>query len=403
MLVITEGEIDALSMSQLQANKWPVVSIPNGAQGAAKDVGKQLEWVEKFDAVILMFDNDEPGREAAVEVAQLLSPGKAKIASLPLKDASDMLQADRGAEAIKAMWDAKSWRPDEIVAGSSLLEIIKQPTKHAQISYPWEGLTAKILGIRQKEITTLCAGSGIGKSTAAGELAHWLLSKGEAVAYIALEESVARTAWRILTVELNTPFHIIPEGQRDWKKIEQASDKLFKDDRFYTYDHFGSLDTENLFSRIKYLAGGCKCGWIFLDHLSIVVSGTDEEGDERILIDRTMTKLRSLVEQLGFGLILVSHLKGTDGKSLEEGGQTHLNLLRGSRSIGQLSDVVLGLERDQQDPENRNRTIVRVLKDRTTGETGEACALDYDKTTGRLTETPMFDDTTAPASGEKDY
>jgi twinkle protein len=396
-LVITEGEVDALTVSQLQGNKWPVVSIPNGAQGAAKDIAEEIEWVEKFEEVILMFDNDEHGREAAKAVAQLLTPGKAKIATLPLKDASDMHQAGRGAEVLDAMWGAKAWRPDEIVPGSTLLNILRQPERHAQVPYPYAGLNAKLLGLRQKEITTFCAGSGIGKSTIVGEIAHSLLVRGEKVAYIALEESVARTAWRILTVELSKPLHLIPEAEKPWDEIEAAHKKLFADDRFYTYDHFGSMDTENLFSRIKYLVTGCGCQWVVLDHLSIVVSGLDDDGDERKLIDRTMTRLRSLVEQLGFGLLLVSHLKGSEGKALEEGGMTHLNLLRGSRSIGQLSDVVLGLERNQQDPENKNRTDVRILKDRWTGETGIACHLSYDRATGRLNEEdaqPAFSDET---------
>ncbi|WP_313712715.1 toprim domain-containing protein [Pseudomonas sp.] len=64
-LVITEGEIDCLTVSQLQGNKWPVVSIPNGAQGAANSIKENLEWVLTFEEVILMFDQDEPGREAA--------------------------------------------------------------------------------------------------------------------------------------------------------------------------------------------------------------------------------------------------------------------------------------------------------------------------------------------------
>lgn len=406
MLVITEGEIDALSVSQLQNNKWPVVSVPNGAQSAAKDIAEQIEWIEKFESVVLMLDNDEPGRAAAREIASLLSPGKVKIATLPLKDASDMIQAERGAEVIDAMWGAKTWRPDEIVPGSSLLEIIRQPTPHVQIDYPWAGLNSKLRGLRQKEITTFCAGSGIGKSTATGEIAHHLLTHGQNVGYIALEESVARTAWRILTVELNKPMHLIKDSERDWPAIEAASKKLFGKDQFYTYDHFGSLDTDNLFSRIRYLVTGCKCGWLVLDHLSIVVSGLETDGndDERRLIDKTMTKLRSMVEQLGFGLLLVSHLKGTEGKPLEEGGTTHLNLLRGSRSIGQLSDIVLGLERNQQDPENKNRTSVRILKDRWTGETGVACNLNYTAETGRLTEEPgLFGDETAAGAKEGEY
>ena len=73
-VVITEGEIDAMSVSQMQGNKWPVVSIPNGASGAKKALGAALEWLEKFEEVILMFDQDDPGREAVAECAPLFTP-----------------------------------------------------------------------------------------------------------------------------------------------------------------------------------------------------------------------------------------------------------------------------------------------------------------------------------------
>ncbi|MGZ7142631.1 toprim domain-containing protein, partial [Streptococcus pyogenes] len=54
-LVITEGEIDALSVAQALGLRWPVVSVPNGAQGAAKSIKRELEWVNGFDEVVLMF------------------------------------------------------------------------------------------------------------------------------------------------------------------------------------------------------------------------------------------------------------------------------------------------------------------------------------------------------------
>jgi twinkle protein len=386
MLVITEGEIDALSVSQAQENKWPVVSLPNGAQAAAKDIAKQLEWVMKFEKVILMFDGDEHGQKASEEVAAMLPPGKAHIAKLALKDASDMLQAGRDKEIIDAIWQAKLWRPDEIVAGTDLWDVIIDDSKEARcLQYPWEGLNGITRGLRMGEITLIGAGTGVGKSSICRELAHYLLSLRETVGVIALEESVRRTAYGILSVELSKPLHLNREGVTT-EQLREAYDKTVGNGRFFTYDHFGSMESENLFNRIRYMVTGCGCQWIVLDHLSIVVSGM-EDGDERRLIDNVMTKLRSMVEELGFGLILISHLKETDGKkSLEEGGETHLNLLRGSRSIGQLSDTVLGLERNQQDPATNHLTRLRVLKNRFSGETGVACVLSYDKETGRLSE-----------------
>jgi twinkle protein len=168
--------------------------------------------------------------------------------------------------------------------------------------------------------------------------------------------------------------------------------------RVYLYDHFGSLATDNLISKVRYLAKSCGVGWVVLDHLSIVVSGVDD-GDERKAIDVIMTKLRSLVEETGIGLILVSHLRRPSGeKGWEEGLQVSLNSLRGSASIAQLSDMCISIERNQQG-DNPNISTMRVLKNRYTGETGVAAYLHYDQDTGRMVnvEDPsVFDDDDKP-------
>ena len=139
--------------------------------------------------------------------------------------------------------------------------------------------------------------------------------------------------------------------------------------RIVFYDHFGSIDPENLLAKVRYMARGMNCKYVFLDHLSIVVSSL-EYGDERRMIDSTMTKLRSLVEETGIHLILVSHLRRPDGRSHEEGGATTLAQLRGSHAIAQLSDAVVGCERNQQDETDANMLGVRVLKNRYAGSTG---------------------------------
>lgn len=400
MVVVTEGEIDCLTMSQLQGNKWPVVSVPNGAHNAAKSFKENLEWLESYETVVIMFDQDEPGRAAAQECALLLSPGKAKIATLPLKDPNDMLVAGRGKEAVDAIWNAKLFRPDGIVPGTEMWGTIITSPKASSVPYPWMGLNGVTLGMRQRELVTVCSGSGIGKSSVCRELAHWLIGQGQTIGYIALEESTRRTALGLMGIAMNRPLHIemaTGDGEvPDEASLREAYESTVGSGKVYLYDHFGSLDSQNLLSRIRYMVRGLGCHWIFLDHLSIVVSGLGE-GDERRLIDNTMTAMRSLVEELGCGMILVSHLKRPEGKGHEEGAQTSLAQLRGSAAIGQLSDIVIGLERNQQDPKNKDLTCVRVLKNRFTGETGLATALRYDRSTGRLIESSMptpseFDD-----------
>jgi twinkle protein len=141
---------------------------------------------------------------------------------------------------------------------------------------------------------------------------------------------------------------------------------------------------------VEYLATGLDTRVVFLDHLSILMSGLD--GDERRMIDQTMTKLRSLVERTGIALFLVSHLRrSTDDKGHEEGARVTLGQLRGSAAIAQLSDSVVALERNQQATTGAS-TTVRVLKNRYSGEVGVACHLDYDLSTCKFIETEANDE-----------
>jgi twinkle protein len=385
MLVITEGEIDAMSVSQAFGNKYPVVSVRSGAAGAKKDIQRNIDWLEQFQTVVFMFDQDEPGQKAAEECALLLSPGKAKIAKLPVKDASDMLVDGKVKELIDAVWGAKAFRPDGIISGDELWDIVSSTETADSVPYPFNGLNEKTLGARRGEIVTITAGSGIGKSALTRELAYHLIKQGHTIGYIALEESVKRTALGLIGLELNKPVHISMEGVTE-DDLRNAYSHTVGNGRVYLYDHWGSTDTDNLLQRVRYLVRGCGCDYIFLDHLSIVVSGMDG-GDERRLIDTTMTKLRTLTEEVQCGMFLVSHLKRPEGKGHEEGAATSLAQLRGSAAIAQLSDMVIGLERNQQDKDDPNLTTVRVLKNRWTGDTGIACHLRYNKETGRMTET----------------
>lgn len=392
-IVVTEGEIDALTVSQLQDNKWPVVSVPNGAQGAKKSLQRNLEYLLGFDEIILFFDNDKEGRAAVEECAPLFPPGRCKVARMAeFKDANEALMAGRGKEVIDAIWSAKVHRPDGVLNGSDMWDALaadEEVTDSAE--YPWPGLNAITHGLRGSELVTITAGSGVGKSAVVREITNYLVQSGETVGMLMLEESVKRTAQGLMGIAMNKPIHLDLTPWSGLSDDEKAARRLAYEatlgtGRVYLYDHFGSTDVENLLNRIRYLATGCGCRYIILDHLSIVVSGLDD-GDERKAIDVAMTKLRTLVQETGICLIMVSHLKRPSGdRGHEQGAETSLSQLRGSHSIAQLSDMVLGLERNQQDEETKNLTTLRVLKNRFSGETGIATHLLYDKETGRLHE-----------------
>ena len=399
MLVITEGEIDAMSVSQAQDNRYPVVSIPSGAKGAAKAIKDNLEFVESYDRVVFAFDNDEAGRQAAQECALLLSPGKARICTFPLKDASDMLQAGRVKEIITCIWEAKQWRPDGLIAGKDLWEdLIAPPANGYETPYPL--LNNMIHGVRKGELYLFTAGSGIGKSTMVNEIGyHFLMEHGLSIGVIALEESRKRTAERYVGMTLNRPIHIDRDGIEE-AEIREAFDKTINNDRFWLYDHFGSTDLDNLMAKIRHMIVAFGVDFVILDHISIVVSGLDDITEsKRKLIDKLMTRLRTLIEETGAGVLAVVHLKRPDGgKSYNEGRQVSLTDLRGSGALEQLSDVVIAIERNQQseDGEEQNRSLVRVLKNRPVGTVGECDTLEYNPDTGRLLAVPLFTPFEAP-------
>jgi twinkle protein len=308
-----------------------------------------------------------------------------------------MLMAGKGADLISAMWDAKIYRPDGIIDGQNMWETIMADDESESIDYPFDGLNQKTLGMRRGELVTITAGSGVGKSQVCREIAYELLNRGESIGYIALEENTKRTALGLMGLSLEKPLHLSKEGISE-AVMRTAFDETVGSGRVFLYDHFGSLATDNLLNRVRYLAKACNVGWVILDHLSIVVSGVDN-GDERKAIDVIMTKLRSLCEETGIGLILVSHLKRPSGdKGWENGLETNLNSLRGSAAIAQLSDICLGVERDQQS-DNPNVSTIRVLKNRFTGETGVGCFVHYNKETGRMVE---VEDPTVFADETKD-
>jgi twinkle protein len=388
-VVVTEGEIDCLSVFEARPT-WPVVSIPNGTEGAYKALGKALGWLSGFDQIILFFDNDEPGQAAARKCATLFDPKKIYITSTQgYKDANEALVA-RDADAIRqAIWQAKQFSPRAVVDGSSLFDVACRPLKGKDANWPFDQLNKVTGGLRKRELVTITAGTGVGKSTFCGEVAQSLVQQGHAVGYIALEESLQRTALRLMSVVANRPLHINNDVPRE--EMQSFFDKSLGTGKVFLRDGFGSIDPEEILSDCRYMVKAKEVSWLILDHLSILMSGNDS-GDERKLIDVTMTKLRSFVEETGVGLLLISHLKRPQGdKGHEDGGQVHLGQLRGSHAIVQLSDMVLALERNLSGGEDE--TNLRVLKNRFTGATGPAGTLCYSMETGRQKEidAPVFD------------
>lgn len=383
-LIITEGEIDAISVAQVLGLSWPAVSVPNGAAGALKSIKANLEFVESFEQVIFAFDMDEPGRKAAKECAEVLTPGKAFIAELPLKDPNECLKADQVKALTTALWQARCVRPDGIVG---LDDITDKVMADVQTGYPWflEGLTNATFGRRIGDVIGLGAGTGIGKTDfLTQQVAYDVNELGLTVGVLFLEQSVADTGRRVAGKIAGKRLHV-PDGSWDQNDLKVAWEALRRTGRLHLYDSWGVADWATIRSRIRYMHEALGCQVIYLDHMTALAAAED---DERKALEVIMAEAAGIAQNR-FVFHYVSHLTTPEGKSHEEGGRVTIRQFKGSRALGYWSFFMLGMERNQQasDPMERQTTTLRVLKDRFTGRsTGMTWELEYDEKTGLLSE-----------------
>ena len=351
-IIVTEGEADALAAFQMANNISqsaktiskrgtpivPAISIKSGAASAERDFKNHLEFLEGFSRVFICLDSDSQGQKSVERCAKLLKPGKAFIVKLEHKDPCEYTKRGLSQEFVGHLKDAVCYTPAGICNASTNFEGLWSEQNQRSIDFPWTGLQSKTLGTRAREIVTWAAGTGVGKSSMLRELQHHYLKNTQSnIGVIALEESVDRTRRGILSVEASDRLHLNEVFKKYSKEeIKKYFDSTLGTGRVFIYDHFGSLEMEDLLNRVRYMVMGLDCQVIFIDHLSILISGLDIT-DERKAIDRTMTMLRQITEETGCAIHLVTHLRRLGGdRSHEEGVEVNIGHLRGSHGIAQI-------------------------------------------------------------------
>jgi len=399
-LVITEGEIDCLSLYEaIGSLGYHVVSVPCGAQGALESIKANLDWIDRYQSVFLGFDNDDPGRAAAASVCQHMGSPKFQSMNLPpdIKDIND-LWVQRGRTAVlEAVQTAQQWKPSGIIDVGDFRRILSEkPTRG--LDWPWDKLNETTFGI-SPGLILLAAGSGVGKTTWFKQVEAHCYTRGWKIGVIHLEEPSVNTINGLLTLLTGHPFHIpdatIPDDLRStWV------DQLIAEERLVLFDKAIGFDEEIILSTIRYMVQGLGCQVVFLDHLTAITDQYDKDVNQKTR--NLIVKLGKLVTSLEFPLFAISHLRKADGKPHEEGGRVHLDDLLGAGAIKQWATHVFALERDNQheDPRLRNRPYLRDLKNRPLGEfTGTCVPLVFDPTTYTLREVDGFDPPTKDIGG----
>lgn len=394
-LTIVEGFLDMLAASQmmdgkLADNRYPIVSLPAGASNL-NAVKHNLDWINSFEKVHLMLDQDDAGNKAARNIAKYCKPGIIFISQFSEKDPCDMLIKGKSTEFKEAFWNATKFSPADIVSALDARNILSTDNEVPSLPYPKFAAALNIswYGKRKGELTLFTAGTGSGKSQFLKEDMYNLLTEYEdlKIGVVSLEESTRDILMGMQAIKLNKRIHLPDVFVADEEK-ESSIKWLEKDigERLVMLDHQGSSADDDLLSKIRYLiAIGCE--YIYIDHITIAVS---EANDTNKAIDSFMSELLKLCKRHSVWFGVVSHLRKTSGdrKSFENGAIPTDDDLKGSGSIKQIAFDIIALCRNKmaKDPIVRNTTKLYVLKSRYTGRTGFAGKFLYDNDTGRLIE-----------------
>ncbi|WP_208441522.1 bifunctional DNA primase/helicase [Bartonella raoultii] len=381
-IVITEGEIDALSLA---AYGYPALSVPfgGGIGGKQNWIENEFDRLESFETIFLATDMDKPGEEAAYEIASRLGRHRCYRVRLPLKDANDCLIAGIDSATIRAAFSAaKSFAPEGLRHASDYKDQVirlfwPEPEQHIGYTVPYPKLHGK-LHFRPAELTLWSGASGAGKSQLLSDcIPHWI-SQNSRLCLASLEMKGAQSLRRLTkqTGGLEQPTREMIE------RILQ-----FLDDGLILYEHVGKSSVDSLLDVFDYCRARYGCDQFIIDSLMrLGIASDDYAGQEQAVYKMVDWAVLNNVH-----LHLVAHARkggvdipGTeDIKGASEIGANAFNIITIWRNRS-LEDKIFAasLTQEKIDLAKRPGVIMNIAKQRS-GDFEGKIGLWFDKKTYR--------------------
>lgn len=399
-IIITEGEIDAASAYEMVGGKVAAVSVQSSGSVLA-DLKADFEYINSAQRILICFDSDKAGQEAAQKVVREgLFPFE-KLFKIELdpkyKDANGYLADDNGRGFRAAVSGASKFTPDGVISSyEEVAGVLSEQMERAVVTLPFRGLEEKLQGLRYGASYLFSGLEGIGKTEILRALEFHVLRETDAnIGVIHLEENKSSTVNNLLTYQIGQPLRQKDVEVPQDEKLKAYQQLTKRDNRVFIYSHFGSDNPDDFLGIIRYLVAVCGCKFIFFDHINYVVSGMSPMGkggagvfDERRTLDYLCTRLEKLVEELHFCFCFVCHEN--------DNGET-----RGSRNISQTAHVRVRLSRDIEadSVDERSKLKMSVAKNRPTSASGPAGYAYYDEAKGALVDTHVDTSTVLPPLG----
>jgi archaellum biogenesis ATPase FlaH len=401
-LLITSGEEDVLASKQMldEARKinWAdtdVVSSIIGEGSVAEQCKIQYDFIDFYESIIVLMDNDSAGMEAEKKLLDVLPAGKVKIMRLPLKDACDMLAAGREEEFVRAFYDAKKPKLVGVITGDQMWDEMIRSVSMPLIPLPpmLEPLQTKLCGgLPCAEIISILAASGIGKTSICNNLIqYWIFNSPYKIGILSMEAGAGKFLTRLVSGYLKKNIARLDNPKKKIEFLEEHKKEccdLFFDEegeeRFYLVDDKGDLDNlESIKKTIERMIkqGGCKV--IIIDPIQDALDTLSTEEQAEFVGWQKKIKARDEVT-----FININHTRksGGSGRAGSVGGNLTEEDMMGSSALYKSSAVNIILTRDKtnEDPNIRNTTKITLFKARDTGDTGPAGELFYEVETASL-------------------
>lgn len=379
VIIICEGEHDAPSFWEALGGSVAGTSVQS-ASTALRDIQLDRDYVNSFDKIVLAFDKDDAGQAAMKKVMAAGLFDFNKMYYVPFskyKDANAYLQHNDIETLLSDFKAAKKYTPDNIISTFDEIKKALVESHEDEIgTYPTDTLNNMLYGFHRGQVVVVKGMEGIGKTEIFRMMEYHLLKTTECkLGIIHMEEDKSTTIKGIATYQLGVPCNLPDTGISEDGVLEGYATAVGnREDRVFIYTMFGGDDPDDVLDSIRFLVASGGVDVVFLDHITMLVTGV-EEGDERRKLDYMSTKLKKMCKELKFCLVMISHVN--------DDGQT-----RGSRNITKIADVVIDLYRDKlsDDETDKNYLFLTLEKNRKTGRTGKAGQLYFNPDTFKLEE-----------------
>lgn len=354
VITITEGAYDALATCQMIGEKKTAAISVRSASSAKSDVVACYDYINSFDKIIINFDNDEVGQEAAKKVASLFDFKKVYNLKLTrFKDANEYLIKDQEKEYYEAWHNVRRYTPDSILSTMSDFKKALTERRGAKIvDYPFTSLQEKLYGLHEGEVVLVKALEGVGKTEFLRAIEDKTLKDTKVnVGIIHLEETNGETLKGLAGYYSGTPVQS-PEMPATDEEVLEILGKALGDqeNRFVLYASYDTQDEDKFIDDVRFMVASNECKIVCFDHISWMAVGgsAEKEEDERKKLDRMSQRLKMLAEELKFCLVMISHVN--------DAGQT-----RGSRYISKAANTVIALSRNKTSEDEAERVKLHFM------------------------------------------